>query len=203
MRRKGAVVASAQQSEPFGVRIGPDGPVVTGESTEVPVNAAGRLQALITRLPDASHVMCSVADLDEVLQELDEVTDLDRSALKTQELRDERNRAEAMWHEQKKRADAAEAEASRLARAYEAQLELTTEVCSAAEQYATERDQLRAELGEELEWGIGHPEHDGTTWYQDGFTRDGAHHHAAQGGDGRFPAWRRLGNWHNATEETP
>ena len=60
-----------------------------------------------------------------------------------------------------------------------------------------------SELGEELEWGIGHPEHDGTTWYQDGFTRDGAHHHAAQGGDGRFPAWRRLGNWHNATEETP
>lgn len=108
-------MASAQQSEPFGVRIGPDGPVVTGESTEVPVNAAGRLQTLIARLPDASHVMCSVVDLDEVLQELDEVTDFDRSALKTQELRDERNRAVAMWHDQKKRADTAEAERDELA----------------------------------------------------------------------------------------
>lgn len=77
--------------------------------------AADRLQALIARLPDASHVMCSVADLNEVLQELDEMTDLDRAALKTQELRDERNRAVAMWHEQKKRADMAEVERDELA----------------------------------------------------------------------------------------
>lgn len=83
--------------------------------TEQPSIAADRLQALIARLPDASNVMCSVADLNEVLQELDEMTDLDRSALKTQELRDERNRAVAMWHEQKKRADMAEVERDELA----------------------------------------------------------------------------------------
>jgi hypothetical protein len=134
--------------------------------------AADRLQALIARLPDASHVTCSVADLNEVLQELDEVTDFDRSALKTQELRDGRNRAVAMWHEQKKRADQAEAQ----------------------------RDQARGELADEVEWGIGCSEGDGA-WYQDGFTRAGAHRHAIERGDGHFPAWRRLGTWHNATEE--
>jgi hypothetical protein len=61
---------------------------------------------------------------------------------------------------------------------------------------------LTAELSDEIEWGIGCPEDNGT-WYQDGFTQLGAHHHAKLRADGHFPAWRRLGNWHNANEETP
>lgn len=141
-------MTDTQQPKPFGVRIGPDGPVVTGESTAVPVNAAGRLQALIARLLDASHVMCSVADLDEVLQELDEVTDFDRSALKTQELRDERNRAVAMWHDQKKRADTAEAEAARLKEEAEY---LTEESCTRwrlLQQAEAETGRLQAAVGQ-------------------------------------------------------
>lgn len=47
---------------------------------------------------------------DELRRELDEITDLDRTALKTQELRDDRHRAVAMWHDEKKRAEQAEAE---------------------------------------------------------------------------------------------
>jgi transcriptional regulator with GAF, ATPase, and Fis domain len=59
------------------------------------------------------------AENERLKAELDEVTDLDRSALKTQELRDERSRAVAKWYEQKKRADQAETErddARRIAR---------------------------------------------------------------------------------------
>lgn len=55
-----------------------------------------------------------LAEVDRLTAELDEVTDLDRSALKLQELRDERARAVAAWHEQKKRADAAEARVAKL-----------------------------------------------------------------------------------------
>lgn len=47
------------------------------------------------------------AEVARLKAELDEATDLDRSALKTQELRDERSRAVARWHDQKKRADRA------------------------------------------------------------------------------------------------
>lgn len=65
-----------------------------------------------------------------------------------------------------------------------------------------ERDQLRAELTDEIEWGIGCPEDNGI-WYQGNFTQRGAHHHAIQRGGGHFPAWRRLTNWHNATKERP
>lgn len=61
---------------------------------------------------------------------------------------------------------------------------------------------LNAELSDEIEWGIGCPEENGT-WYQGDFTQPGAHRHAVQRGGGHFPAWRRLGNWHNANEETP
>lgn len=48
------------------------------------------------------------AEVARLKAELDEVTDLDRSALETQELRDERSRAVAGWHDQKKRGDLAE-----------------------------------------------------------------------------------------------
>lgn len=51
-----------------------------------------------------------LAYVDELRRELDEITDLDRTALKTQELRDERHRAVAMWHDEKKRAEKAEAD---------------------------------------------------------------------------------------------
>lgn len=116
---------SEQSPEPFGVRIGPAGIVVTGNSVGDPVNTAEALDKLLAyafddtglqTLDDARRMLHGVILALEGVQrergrltaELDEVTDLDRSALKTQELRDERMRAVAKWHEQKKRGDLAE-----------------------------------------------------------------------------------------------
>jgi hypothetical protein len=56
----------------------------------------------------AHKLAAAEAELADTRQQLDEAIDLDRSALKHQELRDERHRAVKAWHDEHKRAKAAE-----------------------------------------------------------------------------------------------
>jgi hypothetical protein len=61
-----------------------------------------------------------------------------------------------------------------------------------------ELDRLRDELGDKIEWTIGHIDTDGT-YYAGQYTEAGARHHAAMRRQGEhFPAYRRVGNWQRA-----
>ncbi len=74
-------------------------------------HAADNLRFLAHAREDVPKLLAHVADLEA---QLEEITDLDRSALKHQELKDERARAVRMWHDEKKRADQAEARVAEL-----------------------------------------------------------------------------------------
>jgi len=113
-----------------------------------------------------------LADRKRLADELEEITDLDRSALKHHELKDERSRAVRMWHDEKKRADQAEARVV----------------------------ELEAELdGGKVEWTIGCDDPYDGTYYAGEYTEAGARHHAAQRRGGmHFPAFRRVGAWQRA-----
>jgi hypothetical protein len=59
----------------------------------------------------------------------------------------------------------------------------------------------RAELSDQAQWTIGYLGDGQTPYYAGEYTEAGARHHAALSSDPTaFPAYRRLGNWHNANQ---
>jgi hypothetical protein len=140
-----------------------------------------------------------LADRRRLAAELEEITDLDRSALKHQELKDERARAVRMWHNEKKRADQAEARVAELG------AELTAMHDEAG--YATARiRELEVELGTEVQWGIRvhivDEVGDRGSHVLTGYTEGGARYRAYAEFEHAEPVFRRLGEWQPAPDIT-
>jgi hypothetical protein len=78
-----------------------------------------------------------------------------------------------------------------------------TEIYAANLDLRAEVERLKTELGDKVEWTIGHVDIDGT-YYAGEYTEAGARHHAALRRQGEhFPAYRRVGNWQRADAPEP